>query len=275
MANLIAFHSGALGHYPATDAIARIARAGYAGVELNAETLPWAQPHVTPATGNAERRAIRRAAAETGLAITSLSAHIGLVSTDPGERRAAVEFSKGCVDLALDLGTNTIHGLTGIVPDGVEETRAWDWALAAIDEITAYAESRGVAYGIEPVVGMLIASGAGMARLVAALPDRKVGMNYDPSHLQVAGDDPATEARRFGARIVAVHLKDAKGTPGNFSFPPLGEGAVDFVTLAQALREVGYAGAVAVEYEAQAFGYTLSEDEILRDGLAFARRYFG
>ena len=114
-----------------------------------------------------------------------------------------------------------------------------------------------------------------MARLVAALPERKVGMNYDPSHLQVAGDDPAAEARRFGDRIVAVHLKDAKGVPGDFSFPPLGEGAVDFSALARALRDVGYAGPLAVEYEAQAFGYTLTEDEILREGLAFAKRYFG
>ena len=125
-------------------------------MELNAETLPWAQPHVTPATGSAERQAIRRAAAEAGVVITSLSAHIGLVSADPGERRAAVTFSQGCVDLALDLGTSTIHGLTGVVPEGVAETRAWDWAFAAIAEITAYAESRGVAYGIEPVVGMLV-----------------------------------------------------------------------------------------------------------------------
>jgi len=275
MGNIIAFHTGALGKYPAVEAIRRIAAAGYGGVELNAETLPWARPHVTPATPAAERRAIREAAAKAGVAITAVSAHIGLVYADPAERRAAVAFSKGCVDLALDLGTDVIHGLTGVVPAGVPREEAWDWALAAVAEIADYAASRGVRFGIEPVVGMLVANGSALGRLVAALPGHRVGMNYDPSHLLVEGEDPAEVARRFADLIVAVHLKDAKGTPDHFEFPPLGMGGVDFAALAAALRAAGYAGPLAVEYEAQAFGgYDLSEDEILGQSLAFVRQHF-
>jgi sugar phosphate isomerase/epimerase len=274
--NPIAFHTGALGAYSAGDAIARIAAAGYDGVELNAETLPWAKPHVTPATPAAERRAIREAASEVGLRITSLSAHIPLLAADPGERRAAVEFSTGCVDLALDLGTNVIHGLTGVLPRGVAPDQAWTWVVEGIDEIVRYAAERGVKYGIEPVVGMLVATGSDFGRLLAALPACPLGMNYDPSHLQVEGEDPAEVARRFGDRIVAAHVKDAKGSPESFQFPPFGLGAVDFATLAQAFQAIGYRGPLVVEYEAEAHGgYLLPEEEILKGSLAFVRKYFG
>jgi sugar phosphate isomerase/epimerase len=274
--NPIAFHTGALGAYSAGDAIARIAAAGYDGVELNAEDLPWAKPHVTPATPSAERSAIRKAAGEVGLRITSLSAHIPLVAADLGERRAAIDFSTGCVDLALDLGTNVIHGLTGVVPEGVTLDQAWAWTVEAIDEIASYAASHGVKYGIEPVVGMLVANGAGYGRLLAALPGCPLGMNFDPSHLQVEGEDPADVARRFGDRIVAAHVKDAKGSPESFQFPPFGLGAVDFAALAQAFQAIGYHGPLVVEYEAEAHGgYLLPEDEILKGSLAFVKKYFG
>lgn len=276
MGNPIAFHTGALGAYSATEAIARIAAAGYDGVELNAETLPWAPPHVTPTISAAERRAIREAASSAGLRITSISAHIPLISADPEERRAAVAFSLGCVELALDLGTNVIHGLSGHLPEGVSRDEAWGWVVEAVDEITHYASSRGVKFGLEPVVGMLVANGHDFARLLAALPACPLGMNYDPSHLQVAGEDPAAVARRFGERIIAAHVKDAKGTPDRFEFPPFGLGQVDFAALAQAFREVAYQGPLVVEYEAQAHGgYVLPEEEILRGSLAFVKRHFG
>ena len=52
------------------EAIDKVADAGYATIELNAETLPWAQPHVTPATSAAERAAIRDATARRGIGIS-------------------------------------------------------------------------------------------------------------------------------------------------------------------------------------------------------------
>lgn len=275
MNNVIAFHTGALGAYPVAEAIRRIGEAGYGGVELNAERLAWADPHVTPSLSAAERQIIWRAAEEAGIAITSISAHVGLVEADPSARRSAIEFVKGCIDLALDLGTGVAHGLTGVAPTGVSQDEAWRWAVAAIGEIADYAEPRGVLFGIEPVVGMVVSSAGEFDELLHDLNGHKLGMNYDPSHLLVHGDDPTETARRFGSRILAVHLKDAKGGTGAFEFPPLGVGEVDFASLAKALQSTGYAGPLVVEYEAQAYGrYQLSEREVLEGSLAFVRRHF-
>ncbi len=275
MDNVIAFHSGALGAYSVTEAIRRIGRAGYGGVELNAEKLAWADPHVTPDLSQAERRDIRRAAAEAGIAISSIAAHVGLVEADPTARRRAVEFVKGCIDLGLDLGTDIAHGFTGVVSAGVSSSEAWRWSVEAVAEIVDYAAAEGVKFGMEPVAGMLVSGAAELDNLLRQLPGRAVGVNYDPSHLIVKGDDPAEVARRFGPRIVAVHIKDGKVIPGGYEFPPLGAGAVNFAALAAALKSTGYQGPLVVEYEAHAYGgYSLTEEEILGQSLAFVRRHF-
>ena len=42
------FHSVGLPDRTLPEAIAMVADAGYAAIELNAETLPWAPAHITP-----------------------------------------------------------------------------------------------------------------------------------------------------------------------------------------------------------------------------------
>lgn len=275
MSNIVAFHTGALGAYPVTEAIRRVGTAGYDGVELNAEKLPWADPHVSPALSRAERRAIRKSASDAGVVITSISAHVSLVGGGPAARRAAVEFSKGCVDLALSLGAAVTHGLTGAAPGGVPRKEAWHWAVDAVSEIADYAEWHGVRFGIEPVIGMLVSNAQELGQLLQELHGHQVGVNFDPSHLIVSGDDPVEVARRYGTQIVAVHLKDAKVTAEGFEFPPLGMGAVDFDALAEAFRSSGYGGPLVVEYEAHAFGgYSWTEEDILGQSLAFVRSLF-
>lgn len=70
-----------------------------------------------------------------------------------------------------------------------------------------------------------------------------VGLLLDTYHLQTMGTDPATAIRRFSSLIRHVQFADApgRGRPGT--------GAVDFLAVEQALRDVGYDGFVGLEYD--------------------------
>ena len=46
------FHSVGLPDRSLDEAIRMVADAGYDAIELNAETLPWALPHITPDSGS-------------------------------------------------------------------------------------------------------------------------------------------------------------------------------------------------------------------------------
>ena len=95
---------------------------------------------------------------------------------------------------------------------------------------------------------------------------------YDGLHTVLHGDDVPAAVRTFGGRIAHIHVKDASGTPDDYQFPPLGQGDVDFSGFIGAVQETGYRGVLSVEYEANAFGYQQTEEEILGGSLRFVQR---
>jgi len=73
-----------------------------------------------------------------------------------------------------------------------------------------------------------------------------IGVCIDTGHFLRSGEDPVEAARRFGKRVHAVHLKDVKGRT---QFVILGKGDLDTVGFLKALREAGFKGCLALEYE--------------------------
>jgi sugar phosphate isomerase/epimerase len=91
------------------------------------------------------------------------------------------------------------------------------------------------------------------------------GLTFDPSHLHWQGVDPVEFVRRFGDRIYHVHIKDAvltlNGRAGilngylpsgdarrGWQFRCPGHGGIDWEAVIRALNDVGYTGALAVEF---------------------------
>ena len=92
------------------------------------------------------------------------------------------------------------------------------------------------------------------------------GFNFDPSHLQWQGMEPARFVDEFADRIYHVHMKDAaltldgrNGILGShlpfgaaergWDFRSVGRGDVDFEAIIRALNRVRYQGPLSVEWE--------------------------
>jgi sugar phosphate isomerase/epimerase len=271
----IGFHSVALDQLPLEEAMVLVAHHGYDAIELNAETLPWARPHVTPETDQETRQRISSLAQDLGLGISAISAHVNLINSDPMARDDALAFTRGCIDLAVDLKSPVVHGLSGPLAPGVERDDAWEWLASAVAASADYANSRGVLFAFEAIVNHLVSRTEHLQHLMSWVGDDRLWVNFDPSHFQVMGDDPVVAARTLADRTVHVHLKDAQGVPEDFTFPPLGEGRIDFDSMIVELRDGGYDGVLSAEYEAQVYGFDLPPDRILTDSHVFASRLIG
>ena len=74
--------------------------------------------------------------------------------------------------------------------------------------------------------------------------------DYDVANVASRRQDPATELRDLGAgRLCGMHFKDVRlhGTqPAEWNIG-LGQGQVDFVGVAQALKAIGYDGWITLE----------------------------
>jgi sugar phosphate isomerase/epimerase len=266
------FHSVGLPSRSLHEAIHMVADAGYKAIELNAETLPWAQAHITPAADAVSRRAVASACKSRGLSVPAIGAHIQMVSADASQRAAAIAFVKGCADIAHDVGSPVIHILSGPLGKGVDMGQAWGWFRRAVEETTGYATKLGIQLGIEAIAGHVFHGVDDYHRLRQELPGVPFKINFDPSHLEVQQEDPMRVVKELGDQVIHMHLKDGKGSFPKFEFPPLGKGNIDFTALVDALKKAGYKGALSVEYEAQVYGYRQGESEILAEGKVFCDR---
>lgn len=265
------FHTGFLGELSAVDATRRVLDAGYDAVELNAETLPWAPPHVEPGTP-AE---VRRQLAAIG-PYAAIAAHRpGLSSPDEDTRGKAIKWTIGCAQLASDIGAPNIHVIPGDGP--ADESLGFIGGRGELDSfrrslvhIVEACEPLGVSVSLEPIANQLIATTDRAEQLLAEIPG--LGISFDPSHLYVTTHDVADAARRLGSRVTTAALKDGRGDPDEFAFPFLGEGEIDFVEMLVTLREQGFEGAASVEHEAHVFGDTRTPDVVLAESKTFLDR---
>jgi sugar phosphate isomerase/epimerase len=93
-----------------------------------------------------------------------------------------------------------------------------------------------------------------LQRFVETLDHPNVLLNFDPANLILYNkDEPLSAVKRLAPWIRHVHIKDAVRTtvPGAWGSEVVwGEGQVNAFAFLKALRDAGYAGAVAVEREA-------------------------
>lgn len=226
------------------------AAVGYDGLEVAPFTLS-AEPHLLSA---AARDAMRRAAAEAGIAITGLHylmrapAGLSITTTDRAVREKSIDVMRRMCGLAHDLGASVlVHGSPDQrrLESGVEEEgrkRAAD-AFAQVADVAAAA---GVVYCIEPLSKRqtnCINTVAQAAEIVRAVGNPALRTMIDCSSSAVTEDEPIPDLMRHWiptGLIGHIHFNDP-----NRRGP--GEGDLSFTPIVAAMRDVGYRDIVGVE----------------------------
>jgi inosose dehydratase len=132
-----------------------------------------------------------------------------------------------------------------------------------VEAFSARLRERGIVLAYHHHLMMLVERAEEIAAFCEST-DESVGLLLDTGHAYAAGADYGEVLRRFGKRIVHIHLKDVRRKvleevrerdlsfnsgvrEGFFTVP--GDGDVDFSELAKFVRTSGYRGWVIVEAE--------------------------
>ncbi|HZU14102.1 MAG TPA: sugar phosphate isomerase/epimerase family protein [Chloroflexota bacterium] len=118
---------------------------------------------------------------------------------------------------------------------------------ARLREITAEAEAAGVVVALE--THDAFSSARRVATVLSDVPSRSAGALWDSHHPYEMGESAGEVVSLLGDRLVHVHVKDARRTADGWQLVPLGEGEVPVPEMPAALREIGYRGYLAVEWE--------------------------
>lgn len=220
--------------------IARLAKFGYSSIEISGEPDIYDTKHVKGLLDDAGLRCWG--------AVTLMLGERNMVAKDEAARAASVQYVKDCITMVKELEGHEITVVPGtvgkIVPDAPPEDE-WQWAVEGMTEVMEHARKEGVKPAIEPInrfeTYFITRADQALALAEAAGPD--CGVCLDAFHINIEEVDWRESIRKVGDRLTDFHVAD------NNRMPP-GMGSYNWTEVVSVLREVGYDGALTMEFVA-------------------------
>ncbi|MWG35004.1 sugar phosphate isomerase/epimerase family protein [Halomarina oriensis] len=272
-----ALYSRVLGNHTVEDAISTAASLGYPGFDLMARA-----PHLPPDADDATVDSLKRALDDQDLGLACVTTYTGgYVGRTDEECEADLAALEPYLEFADALGCDLLrHGPNGPPPyeatdDEFEQAARW---MRRAADLAAEYDKR---LGIEIHAGKLCETTDSTLDLLARIDRENVGALHDAGNLYIA-DAPygAESIDALGDRLFHVHVKDLErvddtshpdiSTIGTrhgdepFRSTLLGEGAVEFDRVFDALADAGYDGYVTAERPplADTSGEAVAEHEL-------------
>ncbi|OOG73050.1 sugar phosphate isomerase/epimerase family protein [Algoriphagus sp. A40] len=189
-----------------------------------------------------------------------------LTDPDPDIRKKAISFISDMISFGAKFGSPTIIGSMqgNVLPSGNRE-ETMSWLGQGLEILGKKAESEGIFLIYEPLnryeTNLLNTLEAGSAFLDKN-GLKNIKLLADLFHMNIEEADLPESIRTFGKYIGHVHFADSNRKP-------MGLGHTDMQQIADALKEIGYAGYVSAE----AFPFPNPDSAAERTIQAF-RKYF-
>src|SRR5438105_1228691 len=184
----LAFSTNAYLKYSFAEAVRRLAKIGYTGVEIMADV-----PHAWPAfLLDEQKQAIRQALVSNNLGISNINAFMmhaindprqrywypSWIEPDPHYRQIRIDHTRRALTLAKELGAPCITTEPG---GPVEPGGSWSAALKLfvemIQPVAEHAEKEGVSLLVEPEPGLLIEKCEQAEEFMSRMTSPAVGLN--------------------------------------------------------------------------------------------------
>jgi sugar phosphate isomerase/epimerase len=217
------------------------AQMGAKGVEIDARGE--LRPQEMTQTG---LRDLRRLLDDNGLSVSAVSFRTRRGYDVPDEIERRVTATKAAMKFAADLRAPVVVNQVGQVPTE-PGGRNWNLLVQTLSDLSAYGLHTGALLAAQTGTE----SGEDLARLIAALPERGIGVDFDPGNLIIHGFSPLEAVAVLGPQILHVHARDAVRdlARGRGLEVPLGRGTADFPALLGALEDHQYRGFITIVRE--------------------------
>jgi len=253
----LAYSTNAYMRFPFEEAVSRIARLGYTGLELLADV-----PHAWPMNllpGDVEH--IREILNRHGMAISNINAFMmrgvndrrqpywypSWIEPDPNYRAIRREHTKRALKLAAELGAPGIQTEPGgPLPPGMSRRHAYRIFYDELMPCVEVAEKLGVHLLIEPEPGLLIERFEQFLEFTSMIDSPAVGLNFDIGHAFCVGQSPEVWISTMAPLTRHYHIEDISAQRVHHHLIP-GEGAIDFAAVLKAIRDSHYSGWITVE----------------------------
>jgi sugar phosphate isomerase/epimerase len=226
---------------PIETTIRRLAKYGYDALEISS-TRPREY----------DTKEVLRILRENGVrcsgSVTLMVEEKSLVAGTEEARARSVEYVNDTITLTKELEgpvVSIVPNEVGKVTPDSTPAEEWQWAVDGLKEIHEFAQQEGIRLAIEPInrfeTYFISRAAQGLALADAVSPD--IGLCLDTFHLNIEEPDPYEAIREAGDRLMDLHVADNNRLA-------CGMGHYDWGMVVGILREIGYEGALAVEFVA-------------------------
>jgi L-ribulose-5-phosphate 3-epimerase len=235
----------------------KAAEIGVEGVDILHRQMDIPEKEPLTAEHRAYLHKLKRHAFRNGLEICCVSTHQSFVKAEPAELAENVEHTNKCVEIAYELGCPCIRintgrwgttqdfdelmknrGIEPVLPGHTEE-EGFKWCIDGIERCLPKAEQCGVVLALENHWG-LARTPEGLLRILNSITSPWLGGLMDTGNFLEA---PYPKLRAIAPKTVYVQAKTYYGGGEWYTLD------LDYKRIAKILRDAGYTGYVALEFE--------------------------
>ena len=214
---------------------------------------------------------VRKAVEETGMVIPMMCASPDFTIPDPILRKQEVEKEICAIEMSAALGAKYCRVLSGQRRKDITREEGMNYVVDSINACIPTAEKLGITliienhykddFWTEPEFAQMMDV---FVDLVSRIDSKSFGVNYDPSNVIAAGEEPLELLEKIKHRVVTMHASDrylANGTiedlrkaeggsAGYVSFfkhGVIGKGLNDYDAIFKTLKDVGFDSWISIE----------------------------
>jgi sugar phosphate isomerase/epimerase len=220
--------------------VARLAKCGYDAIEISGEPERY------------NTRDVNKLLADHRLkcwgSVTLMLGDRNLLASNEKNRAMSVKYVKDTITMVKELGGEEITIVPGTVGKLVAEAspdEEWQWAVESLKECYEHGQKEGVRLALEPLnrFETYFLNRHDQALALAEAVGPHCGICLDAFHMNIEEKDMFQAIRNSASRINDFHVADNNRMA-------CGMGAFDWKKIIATLKEVGYNGAITVEFVA-------------------------
>jgi L-ribulose-5-phosphate 3-epimerase len=251
-------------NFSGTEAMEGISKAGFKYIEL--ASAPAFFEHMPRPEKSTDKKVVDdllELCKKYGLTFQTIAGHTRLMQED------SVENFKAVLDFAGLAGVRFVTTDTGEVKNADDEKKFYD----DIAELADHAKDKGITICFE-MHGKWCNNGRKGAEIIKTIEHPNIKLNYDTGNVILYGNTRPEEDLKYALPYMGhLHLKDhGTGKLGEWNFPALGSGVLDFDKIFDLLKD--YEGPSSVEMEFEGKEHTLDEiNQAVKESFEFLNKY--
>jgi len=268
---IFGYSTNAFVKYTLTEAIEKIFRLGFKGVEIMCD-----RPHLYPPDfDDHELDQVKTTLNTYRIEVTNLNSFTlfavgdtylpSWIEPEAERRQIRIDHTLACLKLARTLGCGNISiPPGGPLPENMSREEALSLFHQGLERVIPTAEALEVKLLVEPEPDLLLERTSEFKPFIEEIRSPMVGLNFDIGHFYCAGENPAVAFETLFPWIGHVHIEDIASTRRH-NHLIAGEGAIDFVEVFQTMEKLGYQGDISLEL----YPYVDHPEAAGRESLAF------